>query len=139
MSQAWLITKEYIENNRVIEVFVALLDSAIPSDVMLSITDELYNTFFQSEAHLPSFDAKRATYPILNDGSLHTAYIVRGHNPSLSTRRVYDIVIDTDGGQASMVHWREPHIVVESEMHKVEYWEEFSVAMLTVDRSDTNS
>jgi hypothetical protein len=82
MTQAWLITKERVDNNTILEAFVALLDTTIPSEAMLKITDEIYNTSVRSEANPSSFDSERAAYRILNDGSPHTASIVCGYNPS---------------------------------------------------------
>ncbi len=135
MNQAWLVTIFHLENHTVVDTFLALLDAAIPSHVMLRISEELYQSSIhssQSSIHR----SENAQYRILNDGSPHTGYIVCGHNPGIDARLVYEIVIEPETNQSYTLHWREAHILIQDGIRKIEYWEDFSVTMPLVNDRD---
>ncbi len=100
--RAWLVTADYFDPGTLMpiirEYFVTLLDDRIDSTAMLNITTELYksNILAVIESPLSQNDrvvAHKADFRILNDGSADEDDIVCGHNPGLTTRRVYDVTI----------------------------------------------
>ncbi|MDP9313790.1 MAG: hypothetical protein M3R24_23415 [Chloroflexota bacterium] len=137
--QAWLVTAEYFDPDTLLpairEYFVALLDDRIASTTMLNITTELYKSKLLSAIELPLSQNNRiaacsAKFRILNDGSVNDDDIVCGHNPGLTTRRVYDVTLFRDAAGETYLSCRAPHVLVnEQNVREIEYWDEITLRL----------